>query len=331
MYSVLIKFVNSRVQELEDYFNLINDDIRHEIMRRLPAKDLQSLKCVSEEWSNIISDRSFVRSQLNKTETVAGFFFQKKFRFTKIDIKHISYIPLETRNAAEHTNVLSFLSESVVLLSSCNGLICCRSTFPSMNPLIYICNPFNKEWTSSIKWSHPSRTSIALSFDPWQILTGDALPNFKLVAMCQTKDRAGNEGSHFTFDIFSSETGQWRRSKEICRCSDTLLKNKGVFAEGALYWLTNSNQIIMFDPQLEKSFVITRPEPEVELCFIPQMCIGESKGKIHCVLLSEDGFQLWVLKNQFESLWDKTFAISLDELEEEISEIFEDLYKILGN
>lgn len=200
-----------------------------------------------------------------------------------------------------------------------------------MNPLIYICNPFNKEWTSSIKWSHPSRTSIALSFDPWQILTGDALPNFKLVAMCQTKDRAGNEGSDFTFDIFSSETGQWRRSKEICRCSDTLLKNKGVFAEGALYWLTNSNQIIMFDPQLEKCFVITRPEPEVELCFIPQMCIGESKGKIHCVLLSEDGFQLWVLKNQFESLWDKTFAVSLDELEEEISEIFEDLYKILGN
>lgn len=309
-----------------DYFTFINVDIRLKILSQLSARDLLNLKCVSKEWKDIISNRSFVHYLSKRSETVSGFFFQERFQWCAEDIKHISYIPIETKTTGVHTTAFNFLPESVVLLSSCNGLICCRCTFPSSNPLIHVCNPLNKEW-KSIEWSNPSKaTSIALSFDPLQIQEGDdALTNFKLVAMSQTEAEAGNEESHFTFSVFSSETGEWRRSGEICHCKHNMLKNKGIFAGGLLYWLTDGNQIIMFDPQQELSFLIAMPLPETDLCTLPEICIGESKGKLHYVLLSDDGLQLWVLVDHFESQWDLTFSVPLDELERENSEF---LYNI---
>lgn len=45
----------------------------------------------------------------------------------------------------------------------------------------------------------------------------------------------------------------------------------------------------MFGPELEIPFMVYIPIPEVEFGVTLGMCIGESKGKLHFVLLSEDG------------------------------------------
>lgn len=302
---------------MKDYFKFINVDAHLEILSRLSVRDLQSLKCVSKEWNSIISDCLFVNCQLKNVETVSGFFFQEKFQWCDEDIERISYIPLRSRNNTVCTTVLNFLPESVVLLSSCNGLICCRCSFPSLNPVIYVCNPIKKNWIS-IKCSSPSkRNSIALTFEPSKISVGEALTNFKLVSVSKNEAEDKTQEDYFIFQVYLSKTGQWRRSQEICKCKHNLFKNKGVFVDGSLFWLTDGYQIIMFDPLLELSYLINMPLPSTQFYTTPEICIGASDGKLHCVLLSEDGIQLWVLLDHFDSIWDLTFSLSLDDLENE--------------
>lgn len=52
------------------------------------------------------------------------------------------------------------------------------------------------------------------------------------------------------------------------------------------------------------------------------MYIGESKEKLHYVLLCEQRLQILVLLDHFASQWDLTFLISLKNLEKENSKFF---------
>ncbi|KAG8378617.1 hypothetical protein BUALT_Bualt07G0004100 [Buddleja alternifolia] len=300
-----------------------NDDIPINILSRLSAKSLHYLKYVSKEWHDLISERSFIRSQLKKTEPLSGFFFQEIFQYTDADMESISYVPVEVENVKVWRNVLNFLPENVVILSSNNGLLCCRSCFPTCQPMIYICNPLNKQWRT-LQWPNISRhSSVALAFDHFHDPI-DVSTDFILVAVTDVQTGAEDEYS-FVFDIYSSKTGLWRRSKESCQCNHKITKNKGVFVEGILYWLTDGFQILMFDPKNELSWLIMAPLPGNGFASIPEMCIGESKGKLCYVIISEDGLQQWVLEDNFASQWELRVSISLDELEKENSNF---LYKI---
>ncbi|KAI3454305.1 hypothetical protein Pfo_010968 [Paulownia fortunei] len=237
-------------------------------------------------------------------------------------MESIIYIPVDVENVKVWRNVLNFLPESVVSLSLNNGLLCCRSCFPTSQPRIYVCNPLNKQWTS-LQWPKISQnSSTALAFDPFRN-TIDVSTDFKLLAVSHIE--TGEDKYCFFFDIYLSETGLWRRSKECHLCNRNLTKNKGVPVEGILYWLTDGYQILMFDPQNELFWLIMAPLPATGFSSIPEMCIGDSHSKLYYVIISEDGLQLWVLEDHFASLWQLQISISLDELENENSNV---LYKI---
>lgn len=308
-----------------------NNDIPIEVLSRLPTKTLLQLKCVSKEWQLLLSDRSFIKVQITRTdELISGFFFQERLQWCDTDIKSISYIPVNMELGAEvHRRVLGFLPESVVVLSSTNGLLCCRSCLPCPCPILYVCNPTNKEWVS-LEFPTPDiGKSVALAFDTFRDPI-DVSTNFKLVRVCQTVTKNNNNsGSEseteeecvFSFDIYSSRTGSWRRSNEICKCTHNLFKNKGIFAEGMLYWLTDGDQVVMFDPEKEFSLLLNIPLPASHFSCIPEMCIGESEGKLHYVLVSEFGLQVWALKDWLVHQWELKCSIALDKLEEENSEL----------
>lgn len=310
-----------------------NNDIPIEVLSRLPTKTLLQLKRVSKEWQQLLSDRSFIKVHSTRTtDPITGFFFQERFQWCDTDIKSISYIPVNMELGAQvHRTVLHFLPESVVVVASSNGLICCRSCLPCPQPKIYVCNPSNKEWVS-LEFPTPDiGKSVALAFDPLQNPI-DVSTDFKVVRVCQietkTKTDTDTESetetdkeSLFSFDIYSSRTRAWRRSTEICKCKHNLFKNKGVFAEGILYWLTNGGQVVMFDPEKELSLLLMEPLPVSHFDSVPEMCIGESEGKLHYVLVSEHGLQIWVLKDWFASQWELKLSVTLDKLEEENPEL----------
>ncbi|KAK3026907.1 hypothetical protein RJ639_041091 [Escallonia herrerae] len=306
-----------------------NDDIAVDMLSRLCTKTLLLLKCVSKEWHRLISDRSFICVQLKRTGPISGFFFQERFQWCNDDIKSISYIPVEMENDEMlQRTVLDFLPESVVLVASTNGLVCCRSCFPSPQPAMYVCNPVNKDWVSLPFPAPDVGNSLGLAFDPLQDPI-DVSTKFRVVKVFKAETHS--EDSVLSFDIYSSATRAWRRSAEICRCNSNLLKNGGIFIEGMMYWLTDGDQIAMFDLGKELSWLIMTPFPTTQFDVIPEMCIGESEGRLHYVLISEAGLQLWVLQDHFASQWELMFSIALDKFEEENPEFLYNVSKRVGS
>lgn len=295
----------------------IGDDITFNVLSRLSTKTLFGMKCVSKEWHYLMLDRSFIQSQLKSREPVSGFFFQEKFQWCKEDIKSLNYIQAEAEVTKVHSTVLNFLPETVVVQSSVHGLICCRSCFPSQNPIIYVCNPVNKEWVSLPYPESEIQDSLALGFDPF-VDPIDVSTNFKVIRVYEVDaDMDNMDDILYSFDVYSSQTRAWRKAVEICQCSSHLYKNKGLFVKGILYWLTHGDKILMFDVENEFSLFITVPIPLTQFNRAPEMCIGECDGQLHYVLISEDGLQLWVLEEQYTSQWDLKCSISLDKFEEE--------------
>lgn len=317
----------------------LNSDTIFEVLSRIPVKPLLGLKCISREWHRIISSHSFIKAQLqNKGLALTGFIVQDKFMWCKEDIKTVGYIPLETGGgggATVHHTVFRFLPEEVVVLSSCKGIVCCRSCLPSPQPTIYLCNPSNREWIT-LEWpSYDRRESIALAFDfdfdfdfePSKGVTSidNDIPSklkFKLVRVKQVENSTEEESTFLTFELYSSETGAWRKSNEICQCDSNLIKNKGVYIGGVLHWLTDGDQVLTFDVEKELSWLISVPVPALEFRTVPEACIGEYEGKLHYVQVSEEGLHVWYLEDYYEFKWTLKLWKSLVDIEVEYPHLF---------
>ncbi|CAA0818122.1 Unknown protein [Striga hermonthica] len=311
-----------------------NDDLSITILSLLPSKILHHLKLVSKDWLNLICDRTFITAQLKKTEPVSGFFYQEVFQFTTTENKQsISYIPADVQNSKIWPDVLGFLPEYVVVLSLDNGLLCCRNCFPTSRPKIYVCNPLRKQW-ATVEWPKNydvSRDSIiSLSFDPFRDPI-DKSTNFQLVAVSEIGkgDEDGNISEYWIlFDIYSSETGSWRRSNECCVSKHGLVRNKKVILRGVSFWLTEGYGVLMFDIKNELSWLVSGPLPLDEFAGVPEMCLGESGGKLHYVVVCGNGLQLWALEDHFEPTWELRVNVPLDILEKKNPD---SLYKLSDN
>nr|GLL46632.1 F-box protein At5g49610-like [Ipomoea trifida] len=291
-----------------------------EVLWRLPSKTLAWVRFVSKEWKNIVSDRTFIKLQLKPREQLSGFFFQGRYEWSDGDVKSVSYISVDRDFTKVEKAVLNFLPENVVILSSSNGLICCRSSFPCSKPVLYVCNPLNREWIT-LQWPNlPKDSSTALIFEPFKSQI-DVSTDFQVVTVCQTyieeDEDEDEDGVQFSFNIYSSQTKLWTKSTEICVCGHNLQKKGCAFVEGVIFWLTNGDHILMFDPEKELSCLVMQPFPASQLNFRPGMCVGEAEGRLQYVLFSEDGLQLWELEDMFSSHWSVKHFISLEELERE--------------
>lgn len=324
-----------KMVKIESDEGSLNRDVISHILTRVPAKPLLSMKCISRGWNRIISSPSFIKDQLKNTKLVLnGFIVQDRYMFCKHDVKTISYIPVEPKNAAKvvHHKVFAFLPEDVVLLASCKGIVCCRSCLPSPNPTMYLCNPSNKDWIQ-LNWPPQSdiTDSIALAFD-------FEPSKFKLVRVKRVQknhddyddddndeEEEEDESFYFTFELYSSETKAWKKSNEICDCNDGLIKNKGVYIGGVLHWLTEGDQIIAFNVEKELSLMISVPVPACEFRTVPQACIGEYEGRLHYVQVSEQGLHVWCLdslEDYFEFKWVLKHCKLLEDFEAEYPRLF---------
>ncbi|VFQ60168.1 unnamed protein product [Cuscuta campestris] len=298
-----------------------------DILSRLPCRALARLRFVSKEWNSVVSDRTFVRLQMKPAagERLSGFFFQGRYQWCDGDIKSVSYIPLLAQNERESAarvekGVLGFLPEQVVLLSAINGLLCCRSCFPSHNPLrIYVCNPLNREWTA-LPWPHPPKdSSTALAFRPFH--GGRISTDFQIITVCQTPMEEEEEEEvryRFGFKIYSSRAKEWRESQEVCTWTHKLQRKGCVFAAeegGTAYWLTEDNRVLMFDLANELCCLIHGPFPASGLDFAPGVCLGEANGRVQYVMISQDGLQVWELEDRFGSQWALKRFLSPEDLE----------------
>ncbi|CAI8615871.1 unnamed protein product [Vicia faba] len=318
----------------------LNSDIIDDILSRIPAKPLLGMKCISRRWQAIISNPSFIKSQLQKAELLLdGFIVQDGYMLSRQDVKTVTYIPVMSKNEdppVVHHKVFTFLPEQVVVLASCKGIVCCRSLLPSPNPSLYLCNPLIREW---IQFNCPIQSHVT---DSIALLYDFEPSRFKLVRVkrCEKEvweeeeeesQSESEEGSFFfTFELYSSETKTWRKSQETCDCNHDLIKNKGVYIGGVLHWLTEGDKIITFNVEKELCLLISVPVPASQFRSVPEACIGEHEGKLHYVQVSENGLHVWYLdslEDYFDFKWILKHFKTLEDFEQEHPRRFLNLKK----
>ncbi|KAF9619433.1 hypothetical protein IFM89_007008 [Coptis chinensis] len=295
---------------ISQHYEMEKDEIS-EVLSRLPAKSLLRCESVSKGCRDLISDNSFRNLQCHRVKaTTSGFFFQDT-----CEVPYpVKYLSTDNDQAILQDTILDFLPEKVnELIASSNGLLCLTSCDDSKDrdKLIYVCNPAKKEYVQ-IEWPKGSdnHQDFALAFDPYHCL-GDGLLDFKLVCICKEYLYT------FSFQVYSSKTKQWR-ILDNCNCSIhySLPNGQVIFASGVLYWMTYGDAILAFDVETEESYFIVLPVRRTRRREdLWEVCIGESKGRLHFILISEAGVQVWILDS--EPKWVLKHSITLSAMEEE--------------
>ncbi|PIA40244.1 hypothetical protein AQUCO_02500145v1 [Aquilegia coerulea] len=293
-----------------------NNDTITELLSRLPAKSLLRFELVSKSWRNIISDNFFRRLQFQRTKainTISGFFFQDHFDFNS-KVKYLS-VSSDSCSTVQH-EVMNFLPEKVKLVASSNGLLCCRSSYyqktckRTSDVFFYVCNPATKEFVR-VQWPRDSDYDqyFGFAFDQ------DGMENFKLISVKMVDFLC------YMFQVYSSKTKEWkkldaRNYKSDYRGYNGVRDSRVVFANGVVYWMTFGDVILAFDVEKEQSSLIILPVHRIHrsqgLC---EVCIGESEGRLHFILISEAGLRVWIL--DCKTKWILKHSIPLPALEKE--------------
>ncbi|KAJ4713674.1 F-box protein [Melia azedarach] len=107
--------------------------------------------------------------------------------------------------------------------------------------------------------------------------------------------------------------------QNICHHGGDISRKAVICIKGILHWLTSSSKILAFNVQDEKSSVISAP-----LAYLPAddeplyaWCIGEPDDKLHYVMVSNYGLDVWSLEDYVESKWNLRSSESLEMIIEE--------------
>ncbi|KAL4322777.1 hypothetical protein HN51_067935 [Arachis hypogaea] len=287
-------------------------DILLNILFRLDVKSLTRFKCVCKDSQHNLGSPLFLKNYVqNSVLRLTGFIVQPDMYLIQS-----SYIRVETSGTNMWEMFLGGLPEDVHILASCNGLLCFYSI--SQEPALYICNPANKQCLK-LPPSSGEYISIGIAFD-YEGGSIDSATNsakFKLVKVVNAQPMISTD---LRFQIYSSETRSWKMSNATCE-GGILLKNKGIYLRGVLYWLGKCKRILVFDVRTELALWILRPRAAKDTCS-SSSCIGESNGTLHYVSLTKTlGLRVWSLQHYFGE-WTLEYKMSFEDFKEQCESTF---------
>ncbi|CAL1372620.1 unnamed protein product [Linum trigynum] len=311
-----------------------NRDIPDLVLSKFRIRDLMQMKCVSKLWRDLISDlisnRSFALNHSQK-QLLSGFFFRQKSLL--YDFPHPSYVSAGREDEVAPTllrNPLDFLPPNSVLVSSCNGLVCCRSYSFWDILTIHVGNPLTREWVEFNWYRINGRAdAIMLSFDPARDITDDST-DFKVLMVWESP-----EEQYPSFHLYSSKTKRWKflYSDETYILSEyyDLYHTECVCVKGAMYWCTHYSGMLAFDAENELAYTVSTPVQAYEFGRgEPVACIGESDGELQFVMLSKEGLRMWVLEDLHGEKWSSLrYERSLADIKYEHAEFSLDLQEAM--
>ncbi|XP_052197530.1 uncharacterized protein LOC127804662 [Diospyros lotus] len=214
----------------------VKDVVKEHALPFLPAKSLMRFKAVSKDWDSWISSPFLAHKQSYLFQDVSGFFCQ-------LDNSDPIFMALDQSAYGVPSPHLGFLPESVLIRSSCNGLLLCQGCFGEN--VYYICNPATKEWKMLPQPSfyHGSAPAIVLAFEPSVL---NIAAHFEVICAFTLMDVP-----LVCFEIYSSETKSWRCPAEnVVELGNSALKG-GFYMNRVTYWETTSGNILAFDMKNE--------------------------------------------------------------------------------
>lgn len=267
----------------------LKDIIRENALVFLPAKSLFRFKSVCRDWKYKIPTPFFAHSQSISFRSISGLFHQQPGQ-------PLRFIPLEKEAHGIPDPTLAFLSATVAIRASCNGLVCCQAL--TGDKAYYICNPVTKQFKKLPKpeGNHGPDPAIVLIFEPSLF---DFIADYKLVCAFPSAlvDKA------VEFEIYSSREGSWRISGEVLFGQTHLDPSSGVYVDGNVYWRQGnksygkydyygSGRLVAFDVKEERAQLISHS----------QGALGAMNGKLCAVSASGHGnLTVAMLHNPFQN------------------------------
>lgn len=274
------------------------DDVRVDILCRLPEKVLIQFKSVSKSWYSLISNLCVPKiSPPASSVSLSGIIYQ--------DSNSMGYIPCT--NAETGPGFMESVSAIApfpkVVQDCCNGLVLLVKKF--VVPIqYYVCNPATKQCIGiPINSSHRNMMFAALDFDPRDSLT------YKIVRVDESPLTATVDYPP-KLHIFSSDTGKW---VSLVMPLDPKLYairwyDDSICLKGVLYGLSAARVLICIDLTKVHGRAIELPDDD-RVCSIGN--IGVSSG---CFYYSnQDGslMLIWLLEYQ-SGKWELKHRIPID-------------------
>jgi hypothetical protein len=261
------------------FFNDLIDDLKVEILCKLPAKILAKFTCVSTTWKRLIINFCFPKMA------------SSKLAYSGYGTCYNKYDPSGAFYDRNFNN--AFTVSKKEWLDSCNGLvlICCKKpvmTDPT-SPYLYSYHVINfiTKQCAFFEKPHPKTAHhiyAALAYDP------SKSRHFKVVRFSGFR----------SLNVFDSKTMDWITLKYQLedRVAKAKWEKRSIYFEGALYRLSMSGHLIRFlvDQEINESARVQAIElPEVAKTSTLR-CVGINKGQIHISHSNESSLRIWMLQ-----------------------------------
>ncbi|XXG73396.1 hypothetical protein AAC387_Pa07g2320 [Persea americana] len=333
----------------------IGDDLVIEILSRLPPKPLSRFKCVSKTWLQLASS-IILHSQMNNP--FSGFFIRLIYlcRYSKsIRYESIRYLPVGDDDDVENCctdHTLSFLPSHphTTILDSRHGFLLCSSFIKNNNNnnniqnnnnnYYYLCNPVTRQWLSITHPPHRAsrnaryakvNVNVALVFDDpsydlsqkyriFRFTSGLSLdmgPSAEYEA--EEEDDDHPSVLDLCVDIYSSETGQWVKSKASFKRGPyfALLERPTVLLDGAIFLSGAPIYVLRFDIEEERFDFIRLPD-DLSIPVYTRLrlkeamtCLGLCQGRLYYACHNWSHIQLWMFDDCEPSKWVLTHGVEL--------------------
>ncbi|KAL3618058.1 hypothetical protein CASFOL_038379 [Castilleja foliolosa] len=300
------------------------DDLLIKIIQPLPLKSIFQLRLVSKYWNSLLLDPNLC---LLRNRPVIGLIFE--------ELETTDYPALNTTDVCSY--IIS-LDKSIIsppirkmiprdtwyqhckILHSCNGLLLCVSNpATGLSLKYYVCNPTTKKYITlpKVVLDH-NRVSIHgmyLAFDPNKSL------HYKVICLL----RSSRDWLHL-FDVYSSETGTWRKGGKLFKAVDFDFEDGVVYWNGAIHWVnivTKTQKSVYFSLDCDDQTLKVFPNPPL---LDKQYCksdyyFGESCDHLHFVdsCRELDDIIVYEMKKDY-SEWFVKYKVSFAEIQRDYTE-----------
>ena len=214
----------------------ICEDIANEIFLRLPLKSLLRFQCLSKSFESLISNQTFVKSHLQRSQknTNLLFNFPDYYRsFSMVNDKSLSTI-------VEDFDFGSKLKSKYKVVGSCNGLVCliAEDYFKHRTKyLVCLWNPLTK----SLSYK-PSLLVHSRSWGPSCSMFGfgyDSSSDTYKVVVVNVNTSNNYESLEYEVNVYNKHDNCWRKIQNFPG-SNTVTRNLGMYLNGTINWLATS-------------------------------------------------------------------------------------------
>ncbi|XP_006301484.2 F-box protein At5g18160 [Capsella rubella] len=272
-----------------------------EVLSRTPFWAVEKFRFLNKECSKTTYTSKFLKLNLERTETICGYFLQYSRRLT---LRSFFVEALGNEPGGTHEVSLDFLPMGITIeaCDASHGILLCVDDRPLTEYII--CKPTTKQY---LVLPQPKNQSITVATG--LMVIGSNPFRYKILRLshvCYMENQRYTFNTSFVCEVFDSDTFAWKRLNNLELVEGDMLSywnSKPTSSYGFLHWLTRKH-VIRFCFETEAWSYSPVPE---DIASGNSQDLSSYEGKLAIISSrTKDGLnyeEVWVLKSPFGGSW----------------------------